>query len=469
MSDPIPKTLGRYEIGPELGRGMMGVVYEALDPALGRRLALKTIRLAFEVPVEERESFEKRFLGEARAAGALQHPGIVVVHDVGRDEATGTLYIALELLEGRTLGEETARGKAMEWPRALRLTAQVAEALHHAHGQGIVHRDIKPTNIMVLASGQTKLMDFGIAKLPASQLTVAGEFFGTPSYMSPEQAGASAVDARSDLFSLGCVLHQLLTGRRAFDGDTLPVILMRVMKEDPPPPSHLVEGIPPGVDAIVARMLAKDPGGRYPDGRSVGEDIEDVLAGREPRHAPIPVAPAGDATRTSEDILAPATGTAVLPRDGARPSRRRRLLLAFVGLAFLALGFLAALFVPWRGHPAVLTVPSLVPAAGAVEIDFEHNLKSGTLKIWIDEDVVLEEPLQGRVTQKVLSFSRYKGALTQGLDVAPGEHVVRVQVQGDGFSGSQRIRGTFESGVKRRLRVEVSGLIKRELTLYWGS
>jgi eukaryotic-like serine/threonine-protein kinase len=494
----VPKTLGRYEIRRELGRGMMGVVYEAMDPALGRRVALKTIRLAFEVPEEERASFEKRFLAEARAAGALQHPGIVVVHDVGRDEATGTLYIALELLEGRTLAEEGAGGKPMEWTRALGTTAQVARALHHAHAQGIVHRDIKPANIMLLASGQAKLMDFGIAKLPASQLTLAGEFFGTPSYMSPEQAaGGAAVDARSDLFSLGCVLHQLLTGQRAFDGPTLPAILMRVMRDEPPPPSRVTPGLPAGVDAIVGQALAKDPDRRYPDGRSLAEDAEDVLAGRAPRHAsssPRPV-PEGERTRVSspgsppaadaapapapdpsarsgtakpEDVLAPAAGTAVLRRD--RPgTRRRRLAVALGAVGLLVLGFVGALVIPWHGQPSVLGVPSIAQPPGTLEIDFQHTLRSGSLKVWIDDELVLDEAIEGRVTRQILSLKQHKGAMSQSLEVDPGEHMVRMQVVGDGFSASRRIRGTFASGEKRRLRAEVGGLIKRDLTLVWGS
>jgi len=494
--DPLPQTLGRYAIRRELGRGMMGVVYEAVDPALGRRLALKTIRLAFEVPPGERESFEKRFLAEARAAASLQHPGIVVVHDVGRDEATGTLFIALELLEGRTLAEETAAGQPIEWTRALRIAGQLAEALHHAHGQGIVHRDIKPANVMVLASGRAKLMDFGIAKLPASQLTVAGDFFGTPSYMSPEQAGGAPVDARSDVFSLGCVLHQLLTGRRAFDGPSLPAILMRVLQEDPPPPSRAVPGIPAAVDAVVARALAKDPERRYPDARTLADDVEEVLAGRPPRHArlapplpaegertrvaarpatgggppPAPAAAAAGGTPHLEDVLTPVDGgAAALPTDRLRTSRRLVLALAAGAAGLVGLGFLGALVVPWGGQPAVLPVPTLPPPPGTLEIDFEHGLRSGTIRVWIDDEVVLEEPLESRVTRKILSFKQRKGTLSQSLEVDPGERVVRVQVEGDGFSGSRRIRGVFESGRARRLRVEVGGLIKKDLSLVWGS
>ena len=171
---------------------MMGVVYRALDPALGRSVALKTVALSFAIADDERASFEQRFMAEARVAAGLSHPGIVVVHDVGRDAASGMLYIALELLDGRTLADMVAGGGPLDPAEALRITARVAEALSHAHAKGIVHRDIKPANIMVLPSGEPKIMDFGIAKVPTSQLTAAGQFFGTPSYMSPEQASGGA-------------------------------------------------------------------------------------------------------------------------------------------------------------------------------------------------------------------------------------------------------------------------------------
>src|SRR5688572_24079192 len=168
LKDPSPPSqIGRYEIRGELGRGMMGVVYEAHDPALGRTIALKTIRLALAPGDQERDDFERRFLAEARIAARLSHPGIVVVHDVGRDAAHGMLYIALEHLQGRTLADRVAEGP-LEWRDALRLVGRVAEALRYAHAQGVVHRDVKPANIMVLPTGEPKIMDFGIAKLEAS-------------------------------------------------------------------------------------------------------------------------------------------------------------------------------------------------------------------------------------------------------------------------------------------------------------
>ena len=158
MSAPAPSALGRYEIRGEIGRGMMGVVYEAVDPALGRTVALKVIHLSFPVTPEEASTFEQRFLSEARIAGRLSHPGIVVVHDAGRDAATGTLFIAMERLEGRTLAQSKTE-EPRDWREVLRLGTRLAEALHHAHSAGVVHRDVKPANVMVLASGEPGVED----------------------------------------------------------------------------------------------------------------------------------------------------------------------------------------------------------------------------------------------------------------------------------------------------------------------
>jgi hypothetical protein len=215
--------------------------------------------------------------------------------------------MALEFLRGKTLEAVLAEGAALDWREVLRTAARLAEGLHHAHSHGIVHRDIKPANIMVLATGEPKIMDFGVAKLDAAQLTTGGMVFGSPSYMSPEQAQGHALDARSDLFALGAVLYEMLTGKKAFPGRELATILMRVAHEDPPAPSTVNAAVPPAVDAVLARALAKDPAARYPSGRALAEDLEDVLAGRAPRHVAGWMAPGR-----------PKTGTS--PRIGAAPA-----------------------------------------------------------------------------------------------------------------------------------------------------
>lgn len=262
----------------------MGVVYEARDPALDRRIALKTIHLSHLSADHRRQIYERRFLAEAQAAGQLSHPGIVVVHDVGRDSETDLLYIALEFLVGRTLAEIVAADALPEWRECLRVLARVARALHHAHTNGVVHRDVKPANIMILPSGEPKIMDFGIAKLDTSELTSPGELFGTPLYMAPEQALGEKVDARSDLFSLGSIAYTMLTGRSPFAASSVPGILARVAHQEPPRPTEIASDLPKSVDYFIARAMAKSPDNRYPDGQKMAEDIEDIIAGKQPRH-----------------------------------------------------------------------------------------------------------------------------------------------------------------------------------------
>ncbi|HEY8149397.1 MAG TPA: protein kinase [Vicinamibacteria bacterium] len=324
MKDPSPLSrIGRYEIRGELGRGTMGVVYEAEDPALGRRVAVKTIQVPLAASKREREDYEKRFLAEARIAARLSHAGIVIVHDVGRDAEHDILYIALEHLQGRTLAEVAAEGP-LDWRETLRIVGRLAEAVGYAHAQGVVHRDIKPANIMLVASGDPKIMDFGIAKLEAGQLTSTGQFFGTPLYMSPEQALGQPVDGRTDLFSLGSVAYLLLSGRPPFEAPNVPGILSRVAYQHPRPLKELVPGLPDDVEYVVARAMAKNPSDRYPDGKTMAEDVDDILAGRPPRHrggwTPPPVGTGTVASARGNDL----PELSLDPVDERRPPRRRR-------------------------------------------------------------------------------------------------------------------------------------------------
>jgi serine/threonine-protein kinase len=282
-------TIGRYEILDEIGQGAMGTVYRARDPMIERVVAIKTVSIA--QLQQEGADAESRFLREAKSAGRLSHPNIVTIYDVS--EANGLAYIAMEYLSGRTLRDIMNQG-----PIPLDLTldtvTQMAEALAFAHEHGVIHRDIKPANVVVTQPrGRVKLTDFGIAHLINSNQTQTGQMLGSPRYMSPEQAMGRAVDGRSDIFSLGAVLYEMLTGRYAFDGESLPNIIYRVISEMPVPAETLRPQIPAELAALLTRMLSKDPQDR-PDASELVKALHAVIAGAPtapPAPAQQPVAP----------------------------------------------------------------------------------------------------------------------------------------------------------------------------------
>ena len=256
--------IGRYEILDEIGQGAMGTVYRARDPLIERTVAIKTVSLS--QLRQEGADAESRFLREAQSAGRLSHPNIVTIYDVG--EADGLAYIAMEHLPGTTLRDVMNKGPI---PLALALDTamQMAEALAFAHEHGVIHRDIKPANVVVTGQrGCVKLTDFGIAHLANSDHTQTGQMLGSPRYMSPEQAMGREIDGRSDIFSLGAVLYEMLTGHYAFDGDSLPAIVYRVIHETPVPATSLSPRLPVELASLLARMLDKNPEAR-PDARAL--------------------------------------------------------------------------------------------------------------------------------------------------------------------------------------------------------
>lgn len=360
---PLPKTIGRYEIVREIGRGAMGVVYEGRDLSLMRPVALKTLLLE-PLAEELREPFEKRFYQEARAAAGLQHPCIVVVYEIGIDAAADAFFITLEYLRGRTLEDVIADGP-MPWRDALRIAGRLADALAHAHENGIVHRDIKPGNVMILKKGEPKIMDFGVAKLDSSKLTSAGDVLGSPGYMAPEQALEARVDPRSDIFSLGTVLYEALTGKRAFGKGTFSEILMRLAYEQPTPPSRINGDIPEAVDDIVARAMAKNPDQRYANADQMVEDIEDALFDRPLRHAASgdaptaaarPALPAPSAAARNPAVNTPAA-TLPSPPEAAKPAGLPRGPLTLPEGKRVSLDFLSG---PKEGSEYVLRHASLL-------------------------------------------------------------------------------------------------------------
>jgi len=280
MAKKKSQQIGRYKILGELGRGAMGIVYRAQDPALDRVVALKTIIL--EEDAEGRKEYQKRFLQEAKAAGKLTHPYIVATYDFGEEE--GLAYMAMELLEGTELRTRMKDG-AMTPAEAVDIAQQIADGLGFAHEHGVVHRDIKPGNVMLLARGQVKIMDFGIARMRAADFkTSTGMVLGTPKYMSPEQIAGAPLDHRSDIFSLGIVLYEMLTGARLFAGEGVTQITHNVTHTEHEPPTHVNAELPAMLDFIVARALKKDPAVRYQDAYELAADLATCLAelrGRE--------------------------------------------------------------------------------------------------------------------------------------------------------------------------------------------
>jgi len=281
----VIEKLGRYVIVEEIGQGAMGVVYKAVDPLIDRTVAIKTINL--DLSKEELANFEKRFQREVQSAGKLNHPNIVTVYDVGRTE--GVAYMAMEFLEGKELREILDSGVVLPIDKVMHITTQVAEGLGFAHEHGIVHRDVKPSNVMVLKNGLVKITDFGIAQMSSATRTISGMVMGSPKYMSPEQVVGQAVDGRSDIFSLGVMLYEMLTGKTPFSGDNISAIMYQILNDEPIPPRTFNQSIPESINFIVLKALSKHPDQRYQNAKEMARDLKrykslDIPAsGKEPK------------------------------------------------------------------------------------------------------------------------------------------------------------------------------------------
>ncbi|MFN2588536.1 MAG: Stk1 family PASTA domain-containing Ser/Thr kinase [Actinomycetota bacterium] len=328
---------GRYAVLEPVGSGGMAEVYRARDELLGRDVALKVLsdRLSRD------KSFVERFRREAQSAANLNHPNVVSLYDYGADD--GAYYIVMEYIEGKSLGDMVAESGALLPERAAEIAADVAAALERAHSSGLVHRDIKPTNIMVTRSGQTKVTDFGIARAlgqssDQTQMTQTGMVIGTAAYLSPEQAQGNPVDARSDVYALGCVLYEMVTGRPPFAGDTPLAIAYKHVREDPVAPSGVNPDVPRALDAITLKALSKNPENRYSSAHEMREDLRRFLEGQQVHATPLM------ATETA--VAAPvSSGTQVISRTETEyeppPEPRRAgwyVLAALIILALFGLG-----------------------------------------------------------------------------------------------------------------------------------
>jgi serine/threonine-protein kinase len=270
MAEPELKALGRYTIERVLGKGAMGVVYEGLDPKLNRRVAVKTIRKA-DVDADTVWEYSMRFSREALAVARLNHPHIVQVYDFAEDGDIA--YLVMEFIHGKELKQCFDAGDRFDIKEAARIMGELLDALEFAHNAGIIHRDVKPANVMLDAQGRTKLTDFGVARVldldgTNAERTHAGTMVGTPAYMSPEQITGASVDQRADLFSAGVILYQFLTGEKPFSGGGTWTIAKKIIQEHPPLPSSLNNAVTPQFDAVVSKALSKNPDMRY---QSAGE------------------------------------------------------------------------------------------------------------------------------------------------------------------------------------------------------
>jgi serine/threonine protein kinase len=352
MSENVRVLNSRYEVESRLGEGGMAKVFAGTDRLLGRKVAVKVLSSQYA----QDKTFVERFRREAQAAAGLNHPNVVSVFDTGSDD--GVHYIVMEHVEGRTLADIIGEEGALRPARAVEIAVDVCRALSSAHEKGMVHRDVKPGNILLTPDGGVKVADFGIARVASGEpLTVTGSVMGTASYLSPEQARGGSIDARSDIYSLGCVLYEMFTGKTPFAGDSLVSIAYKHVEEEPTAPSLVNPAVPAGLSAVVTKAMAKDPADRYQSADEMAGELREASADAAPAKA----VPTNERTEVLPVSPGGPTTTAPLPVTVSRERGRRWWPLATAAVV-LAVFALAVALILARDDPLPVSRPSLPPA-----------------------------------------------------------------------------------------------------------
>ena len=469
MTIPIRESLGRYHVEAEIGRGAMGVVYRAQDPKIDRVVALKTISLAGIEPSEEQE-YRERFAQEARAAGKLGHPGIVTIFDAGEDLETHEPFFVMEYVAGRPLSEEIlATGGRLPLPKALKFACQIADALHYAHSQGVIHGDIKPANILITKEGSAKIADFGVAHLNQAVATHAGKVFGSPAYMAPEQLNGSEPDVRSDLFSLGITLYNMLTGFRPFQGNSAQTVCFKVMNVEPLPVSSLQADLPPKLDRIVQRAIAKEPRDRYQSGAELAADLR-AFASNDDSFA--------DATRFFTRVTEQHKSLARRTVFTRRMAVEATIAVVAIALVFTGIEFrdqylqaetLLPPPAPRVSAPEIQKTPAewVVAAKKAlrrplpptvetarVRVEILHRFANGSASMWLDKKLVFDQELRASTQGRGL-FRTVVMNQTSDLQFSSGEHELEVRVVSPGFyDQTETLQANLTPGAEHVLYVD---------------
>jgi len=513
------KRFGRYEIIAELGRGAMGVVYKARDPKIDRFVAVKTVNL-FSQNAEEQHEYRERFFHEAQAAGRLLHPGIVTIFDTGEEPENRIPYLVMEYIPGQSLDRLLAEKiKKLPLDTALLLAQELAEALDHAHGQGVVHRDMKPANILVTLEGHAKIADFGIAKMNLASLTLPGHALGTPAYMSPEQLEGERVDNRSDLFSLGAILYRMVTGYAPFQGNSAATVCFKVANRDPLRATALDPELPSELDAVIARAMAKDPAQRYQRALEFALDLRELRERTRARakdpsgiswfasSREIATGAGGDATSAISSANLRGVGFKTLTHAARKiPSFIRRQLWRSgslrLGLPVAVATILLALLAFHRGQASRSSTlagtpfavggelaspvsepqtpnlsagkvpasqrPSKAAADSTLDISIAHNFQSADISLWVDDQLAYDHSLRVQARKRWNPF-RKTVQETETVRLVPGKHRLRVRVRStpEKYEQSATISGSFAKGHPAILQVNFEKRSK-DMHLAWA-